>query len=76
MRNEISATGLRIKADKQFFRLDRPFHDAVRSGKLSAIIEVLLRAQVSGDRARRTAEKILADERHRRLILSELTSDF
>jgi hypothetical protein len=73
VRNEISATGLRIKADKQFFRLHRPFHDAVRSGKLSAVIEVLLRAQLSGDRARRTAEKILADEQRRRLVL---TSDF
>jgi hypothetical protein len=59
-----------IKADKHFFRLHRPFHDAVRSGKLSAIIEVLLRAQLSGDRARRTAEKILADERRRRLVLT------
>ena len=57
-----------IKADKHFFRLHRPFHDAVRSGKQSAIIEVLLRAQLSGDRARRTAEKILADERRRRLV--------
>ena len=55
-----------IKADKRFFRLHKPFHDAVRSGKLSAVIEVLLRAQLSGDRARRTAEKILADERRRR----------
>ena len=69
MSNEISATGLRIEADKQFFRLDRPFRDAVRSGKLSAIIEVLLRAQLSGNRARRTAEKILADEQRRRLAL-------
>ena len=60
-----------IKADKHFFRLHRPFHDAVRSGKLSAVIEVLLRAQLSGDRARRTAEKILADERRRRLVLRE-----
>jgi hypothetical protein len=71
VRNEISATGFRIKADKHFFRLHRPFHDAVRSGKLSAVIEVLLRAQLSGDRARRTAEKILADEQRRRLVLSE-----
>ena len=57
-----------IKADKHFFRLHRAFHDAVRSVKLPAVIEVLLRAQLSGDRARRTAEKILADERRRRLV--------
>jgi hypothetical protein len=52
-----------IEADKRFFRLHKPFHDAVRSGKLSAVVEVLLRAELSGDLARRTAEKILADQR-------------
>lgn len=56
-----------IKPEKRFFRLHKQFHDAVRSGKLSAVIEVLLRAQLSGDRARRTAEKILADRRRPRL---------
>jgi len=46
---------------KRFFRLDRPFDDAVQSRKLSAVIDVLLRAQLSGAQARRTAEKILSD---------------
>jgi hypothetical protein len=37
----------------------------VQSNQLSAVVEVLLRAQLSGDQARRTAEKILADKRRR-----------
>jgi hypothetical protein len=49
-----------ISADKRFLRFHKSFNDAVRSRELSAIIEVLLRAQLSGDQARRTAEKILA----------------
>jgi hypothetical protein len=52
-----------IKADKHFFRLDRPFNDAVRSKKASAVGEVLLRVPLAGDNARRTARKILADRR-------------
>jgi hypothetical protein len=57
-----------IKADKRFFHFHKPLHDAVRSGKKSAIMDVLLRAELSGDRARRTAERILADLRRRRLF--------
>jgi hypothetical protein len=66
VRNEISATGLRLKPDKNFLRLDRPFNDAVRSRKASAVGEVLLRVPLAGDNARRTARKILADRRDRR----------
>ena len=68
MRNEkISATGLRIKPEKNFRRLDKPFNDAVRSKKASAVEGVLLRVPLDGDNARRTAKKILADRprRHR-----------
>jgi hypothetical protein len=50
-----------VKGDKRFFRLHKPFHDAVRTGKVSAVVNVLLRADLSGDQARRTAEKILAN---------------
>jgi hypothetical protein len=65
--NEISASGLRIKADKNFRRLDKSFNDAVRSKKASAVGEVLLRVPLTGDNARRTAKKILAERprRHR-----------
>ena len=66
MRNEISATGLRIKPDRNFRRLDKPFNDAVRSRKASAVAEVLLRVPLAGDNARRTAKKILANRRDRR----------
>jgi hypothetical protein len=67
VRNEkISATGLRIKPDKNFLRLDKSFNDAVRSKKASAVGEVLLRVPLAGDNARRTAKKILADKRDRR----------
>ena len=61
--NEIIAIGLRIRPDKRFFRLDQPFNDAVRSRKTSAIMNVLLRAQLPGELALRTAEKILLDQR-------------
>jgi hypothetical protein len=62
---EVSVAGLRLRPGKQFFRLDRPFNDAVRSGKASAIAEVLLRVPLDGDKARRTAERILAERRRR-----------
>jgi hypothetical protein len=70
MRGDITNADFRatagVTADKRFLRLHKPFHDAVQSRKLSAIVEVLLRAQLSGDQARRTAEKILADPRRHR----------
>ena len=50
-----------LKPDKEFFRLDRPFSDAVRSGKELAITDVLLRADLPGARARRMAENILSE---------------
>ena len=60
-----SGRRIKIKPDKQFGRLDRPFNDAVRSKKASAVGEVLLRVPLDGDNARRTAKKILADDRRR-----------
>jgi hypothetical protein len=56
----------KIRPGKRFFRFDRLFNDAVRSKKRSAIMEVLLRVQLSADKARRTAKKILAERRSRR----------
>lgn len=49
------------KGSKRFLRLDKPFNDAVRANNKSAVVDVLLRAKLSGEQARRTAEKILAD---------------
>ena len=57
---------IKVKPDKSFCRLDKPFNDAVRSKKASAVGEVLLRVPISGDKARRTAKKILADRGRRR----------
>jgi len=54
-----TTTGIPIEPDKKFFRLDQPFNDAVRSQKKSAVVDVLLRVPLSGDKARRTAKKIL-----------------
>jgi hypothetical protein len=53
----------KIRPSRRFLRLDRSFNDAVRSKKRSAIIDVLLRVPLSGDKARRTAKKILAGPR-------------
>jgi hypothetical protein len=61
MPGQIISPGILPIARKPFLRLDQAFADAVRSNNRSAIIEVLLRAQLSGDSARRTAKKILAD---------------
>jgi hypothetical protein len=58
--NQTTATGLRIKPEKSFLRLDKPFNDAVRSKKKSAVTNVLLRKELSGELARRTATKILS----------------
>ena len=63
--NQITATGLRIKPEKSFLRLDQPFNDAVRTKKKSAVASVLLRKELSAELARRTAAKILADRRLR-----------
>jgi hypothetical protein len=65
MRNAMTDVGAtaEVKGDKRFFRLHKPFHDAVRTGQVSAVVNVLLRAELSGDQARRTAEKILANHR-------------
>jgi hypothetical protein len=58
MNTNVGAT-TKMRPGKPFLRFDRPFNDAVRSKKRSAIIEVLLRLQLPGDEARRTAERIL-----------------
>jgi hypothetical protein len=50
---------IKIKPEKSFLRLDQPFNDAVRSKKKSAVTSVLLRKELSGKLARRTATKIL-----------------
>ena len=63
MHAEIISAELRARGGKRFRRLDKEFGDAVRSEKRSAIVEVLLRLQLSADKARRTAEKILAERR-------------
>lgn len=55
-------TGLiRIKPDRLFSRFDWIFRDALRSKKRSKLIEVLLRLQLPGRRARRTADDLLND---------------
>jgi hypothetical protein len=67
--NEIraAATGtgspIKIKPEKRFLRLDKSFNDAVRAKKKSAVTSVLLRKELSGELARRTATKVLADRR-------------
>jgi len=50
---------IRIKPERRFFRFDRIFNDTVRRRKRSKLIEVLLRLQLPGRRARRTADQIL-----------------
>ena len=61
--DEIINAGKGVPVDKRFPRLHKAFHDAVRTRRKSAIVQVLLQAQLSGDLARRTADKILADQR-------------
>lgn len=63
LRKQLGATGIRIRPEKSFLRLDRPFNDAVRAKRLSAITSVLLRAGLPGKVAHSTAEKILDDAR-------------
>jgi len=50
---------IRIRPERRFFRFDHIFHDTVRTRKRSKLIEVLLRLQLPGRRARRTADQIL-----------------
>jgi len=51
-----------IKPERRFFRFDRIFNDAVRRKRRSKLIEVLLRLQLPGRRARRIADNILDEE--------------
>ena len=53
---------IKIKPEKRFDRLDKPFNDAVRAKKESSVTNVLLRKQLSGDLASRTAKKVLASK--------------
>jgi hypothetical protein len=71
---EIISAELRARGGKRSRRLDKAFGDAVRSEKRSAITEVLLRAQLSEELARRTAEKILATVRRARTLRREAVS--
>jgi hypothetical protein len=57
----VDPTMPKIKPQKGFLRFDRLFNDAVRSNRLSAVVEVLLRIPLPGRKARRTARKILAE---------------
>ena len=65
MSNEIRAiptgTGrkIKIKPEKRFDRLDKPFNDAVRAKKKSSVTNVLLRKELPGELAARTAKKVL-----------------
>jgi hypothetical protein len=52
-----------IRPGRRFFRFDGILNDAVRSKKRSNVIEVLLRLEVPSDTARRTADKILSEQR-------------
>lgn len=63
MRPDSAMTDLPPIDDKRFLRFHKAFRAAVQSRKRSAIVEVLLRAQVPGEQAGRTADKILADPR-------------
>ena len=51
-----------VKPGRRFFRFDWLYNDAVRTGKRSKLIEVLLRLQLPGRRARRMADKILEEQ--------------
>jgi hypothetical protein len=65
--DEICATAtetgrrIKIKPEKGFLRLDKPFNDAVRAKKKSAVTNVLLRKELSGELAQRTATEILSN---------------
>jgi len=48
-----------IQPERRFFRFDRIFNDAVRRKRRSKLIEVFLRLQLPGRRARRIADNIL-----------------
>ena len=60
------AEPIRIKPERRFFRFDRIFNDTVRTRKRSKLIEVLLRLQLPGRRARRTADNLLNEVRIRK----------
>jgi hypothetical protein len=51
-----------IKPDRRFLRFDWLFNDALRSKKRSKLIEVLLRLQLPGRRARRMADNLLKED--------------
>jgi hypothetical protein len=52
-----------VKPGRRFLRFDWLFNDAVRSKERSKLIEVLLRLQLPGRRARRIADDVLDSER-------------
>ena len=62
--NAPAKTGLiAIEPDRRFFRFDWIYNDAVRSKNRSKLIEVLLRLQLPGKKARCMADNILSEER-------------
>ena len=54
---------IKVKPDRRFLRFDWIFGDALRSKKRSKLIEVLLRLQLPGRRARRMADNLLNEQR-------------
>jgi hypothetical protein len=66
---------IKIKPEKRFLRLDKPFNDAVRAKKKSAVTNVLLRKELSGELAHRTATKILSTVRRERTLRRETVSE-
>jgi hypothetical protein len=76
IRGAATGTGrrIKIKPEKRFLRLDKPFNDAVRGKKKVAVTNVLLRKELSGELAERTAAKILCAVRRERTLRRETVS--
>ena len=55
-------TPIILKPDRRFLRFDWIYRDAVRSGKRTKLIEVLLRLQLPGAKARRMADNLLSEQ--------------
>ena len=52
---------INLKPERLFLRFDWIYRDAVQSRKRSKLIEVLLRLQLPGAKARRMADNILSE---------------
>jgi hypothetical protein len=77
IRANATGTGrrIKIKPEKCFLRLEKPFNDAVRAKKKSAVTNVLLRKELAGELAGRTATKILSTVRRKRTLRRETVSE-